>query len=157
MRGYAGIAIVCIMAVTCFSCVFAFAVDMRSIHILAWYTKRTEDTSLDVTCLICLRYIAKCLNAKMFGRITESEPYIKLTSRDVRRCCFTSVTGNYEIIIQMLHVYIIYYYIVHNIYICIYNISKDSVNRGGLGKCFVEKAKNAGHSGLNLMLVCCLG
>ncbi len=145
------------MAVTCFSGVFALAVDMRSIHILAWYTKRTEDTSLDVTCLICLRYIAKCLNAKMFGRITESEPYIKLTSRDVRRCCFTSVTGNYEIIIQLLHVYIIYYYIVHNIYICIYNISKDSVNRGGLGKCFVEKAKNAGHSGLNLMLVCCLG
>ena len=49
------------------------------------------------------------------------------------------MTFNYEILIQMLHVYIMYYYIVHNIYICIYNIGKDSVNRGALGKCFVER------------------
>ena len=92
MCGYAGIAIVCIMAVTCFSGVFAFAVDMRSIHILAWYTKRTEDTSLDVTCLICLRYTATCLNATVFAHMSGSEPYIKLTSRALLRCCFTSVT-----------------------------------------------------------------
>ena len=92
MSGYASIPIVCIITVTCFSGVFALAVDMRSIHILAWYTKRTEDTSLDVTCLICLRYSATCLNATVFGPMSDSEPYIKLTSRAVLRCCFTSVT-----------------------------------------------------------------
>ena len=137
MCGYASIPIVCIITVTCFSGVFALAVDMRSIHILAWYTKRTEDTSLDVTCLICLRYSATCLNAMVFGQMSESEPYIKLTSRAVLRCCFTSVTWNYEIILRMLQVYIMYCYIVHHIYICIYNIGKDSVNRGALGECFV--------------------
>ncbi len=34
-----------------------------------------------------------------------------------------------------------YCYIVHHIYICIYYIGKDSVNRGALGKCFVEREK----------------
>ena len=34
-----------------------------------------------------------------------------------------------------------YCYIVHHIYICIYNIGKDSVNRGALGKCCVEREK----------------
>ena len=57
----------------------------------------------------------------------------------------------------MLQVYIMYYYIVHHIYICIYNIGKDSVNRGALGKCFVEREKNEGHSALNVRLVCCWG